>query len=322
MHLCSEDCRICEGNFHLEPYIDENSKWFDDNTNDHEIKYTCEPNECICPNGTRVNNENCLADGHIQCQLCNDYYRLIGSQCLINSCECDFGNTVPDGQCDFHGSKQCASCNDGYHLVGTTCEHNFCICNNGTPRRTGITSVACAQHGRNECHECNAPNFQLVSNGIAFGCSCAAGYEGDSCQISTGNWVRYPASDVNSAYGTVLPYSGITSRLYYTINISSKNSWVDCRDVVCPGLGGTFASITSQYEQEFFVSDYFQDKFSASDYEWVWLGAKDTANTNGQFRWLYGKSSNDEFYFRSVSSRWRIITMSRSQGVHSTLFNL
>ena len=125
------------------------------------------------------------SDGHIQCQLCNDYYRLIGSQCLINSCECDFGNTVPDGQCDFHGSKQCASCNDGYRLVETTCEPNVCICNNGVPRKTGITDVICDQHGRHECHECNS-NFQLKishNDEIAPICSCAAGYEGDTCQI-------------------------------------------------------------------------------------------------------------------------------------------
>ena len=90
----------------------------------------------------------------------------------------------------------------------------------------------------------------------------------------------------------MLSYSGSTTRLYYTIGETS--TWPNCRDTVCPGLGGTFASITSQFDQQFFVSNFFQNKFPASGNDWVWFGGYDTASTNGQCRFLYGKNSNDE----------------------------
>ena len=218
---------------------------------------------------TQITSVGVSSNKHVKWKIFTSNENMCDPDDCVNKTSCQNGSQCIDGINSYF-----CNCLDGFE--GEFCQINIDECN--------LRNVG------NPCQ-----NGAVCADGVnSYTCNCPAGYEGNRCQISTGNWVRYPGNDVNSAYGSALPYSGSTTSLYYTINTSSKDSWTSCRDTICPGLGGTFASITSKYEQQFFVSSYFQDKFSDADYEKVFLGGYDTSSTNGQFRWLYGASSNDE----------------------------
>ena len=255
----------------------------------------CDPSPCV--NGACVNSNNsfiCECDAGWEGNLCDLNIDNCASDPCANgvcidgidsfTCECDAG--WEGDLCDIN-SNECASnpCANGVCIDGI--DSFTCDCDAGWEGDLCDINI-------DDCNPNACQNGATCIDGVnSFTCNCPAGYEGDMCEISTDIWVRYPGNnDDYTQFGSALPYSGLTTRLYYTID-PNLSSWTDCRDTVCPALGGTFASITSQYEQQFFESDYFLDKFYI-DYRLIWLGGSDTSSTNGQFRWLYGKSSNDE----------------------------
>ena len=148
-----------------------------------------------------------------------------------------------------------------------------------------------------QCSPNPCQNGATCTDGVnTYTCNCLAGYEGDRCEISLDVWVKYQGPD-----------SGLTTKLYYTASSAQDKSWNDCRDTVCPELGGTFASITSQHEQHFVESNDFQDKYNLVRFNGrtsIYMGGYDTTSTNGQFVWLYGKNSNNEPADTSFVTWW------------------
>ena len=106
-----------------------------------------------------------------------------------------------------------------------------------------------------------------------------------------------------------LPYSGRTTELYYAAPDTIATTWDECRDTICPGIGGTFASITSEYEYYFLSNQNWLDSMKSSFFNnlskgYFWLGAYSDVTTGGKQHWLYGSSSTDELVAYPGYAEW------------------
>ena len=161
----SEDCHVCQGNFHLESYTDSNSRWLEVYTNDHEVKSTCEPNECICQHGIAVDNADCVADGQIQCASCSNGYYMSNEVCFLKECTCSNGLKATGTSCPTHETHRCTSCNSGYYLSTSSsyyyqCRYKYCYCDDGT-RAHGSS---CPQDGYHRCTSCDSGYYLSTSS--------------------------------------------------------------------------------------------------------------------------------------------------------------
>lgn len=95
----------------------------------HPENGECLPNICVCANGTADNYRNCQGHGRNECDACNVGFKLVDEACVVD-----------DG------------CADYQHMEHGKCTGNICTCEHGTPD----DSEFCAEHGKNECRDCDS----------------------------------------------------------------------------------------------------------------------------------------------------------------------
>lgn len=129
------------------------------NTYYHKVGSVCEPNVCICTNGSKTDN-NCEDDEDYKCQSCDNGYELIGiagqegTECTPIKCTCHHGAGVTNGGCNDSADHRCQldGCNNGYVFDSDDeqCKPT-CNCINGID----IFYTQCSSLGANECGSCN-----------------------------------------------------------------------------------------------------------------------------------------------------------------------
>ena len=209
------NCDSCDPNYHIEcVYNDETVCGIYDpdtglnysldycNQDDSKREYiqdyfqeeqcSCVPNECVCPNGTSVSDDEsdewreCSLDGAIDCSKCDDNYHLeeidgTGRwQCVKNKCRCDNNYDdnadmnpkkikevgTPVDTCENGNDNLCKVCNKGYHMEDEDgnvtdgeglCKPNKCRCEDDNGKTIGkpVTGGKCKAHDDNSCKKCH-----------------------------------------------------------------------------------------------------------------------------------------------------------------------
>lgn len=127
----------------------------------------CDPNTCLCNNGTAVIAKNdisgvgtvtCDADDEISCYSCHfgfslNLYDSSNYECQENICTCDHGTLT--SLCTENGAVQCAACQKGYSLDSSTqaCQAKICSCEHGTGKDDGNCQDDSLD---NDCASCDA----------------------------------------------------------------------------------------------------------------------------------------------------------------------
>lgn len=156
-------CASCSPFFHLRPRFSITP----DNLST-TVSVACDPNECICGNGTAVASNACAVDGADECHSCNDGFHLVDQSCVANRCSgCANGTAALGPRCPVDGGTECEACDAGFHAgidpasrrrlaraapANPDCLVNTCACSHGT----AAVGPACSVDAVGICVACDA----------------------------------------------------------------------------------------------------------------------------------------------------------------------
>jgi len=146
----------------------------------------CEPNQCLCSNGTAATLAVCPSHGDFKCVACDAGYHLEGIECIINQCTCSGGTAGIGTDCPVHDTTMCTQCDADYYLDGVSCKTKVCTCAQGKAAR----GFECEVHGTEQCSQCED---------FADECGCAGSNIGNS--ISQPNAVIATSGNVVAIAG-------------------------------------------------------------------------------------------------------------------------
>ena len=159
-----------------------------------------EPTICTCRNGQIT--KNCLFTGINACDSCNSGYILtpyafwpgtnIGySTCKPKVCFCENGIAESEGNCLNEFKEVCVGCDEGYELEEGTnkCVPISCLCPNGTPTKTGETTLnsinkLCPNKSFSSCEKCDLYFHQVFYNSWDVGSENEPNFQQNICQLN------------------------------------------------------------------------------------------------------------------------------------------